>query len=52
MRHVKTIPKEHKINDVILKRSSPEPAKNAATANIGNNEALVKPPLVIAKPIL
>ena len=32
-----------------LNNPSPEPAKKAAIAKIGNNEALVKPPLVIAK---
>ena len=43
------MPREHKTNENGLKRLSPVPAKKAATAKIGNSDALVKPPLVIAK---
>ena len=45
----KIIPKMHKTSAKGLNNPFPVPAKNAATAKIGNNEALVNPPLVIAK---
>ena len=45
----KTIPRQHNIKESTLNKPSPDPAKNAASVKIGNNDALVKPPLVIAK---
>ncbi|GIS28162.1 MAG: hypothetical protein CM15mP129_03590 [Chloroflexota bacterium] len=45
----KTTPAIHKIKDNGLNKLSPNAANIDARANIGNNEALVNPPLVIAK---
>ena len=42
MRRAKTIPSEHKIKESGLK-VIPLPAKKAATAKIGNSDALVNP---------